>query len=75
MADQTKLLAFDKQNHMGASDKQAKFLSAAIRDEAEAMLKSKKVVNGAVNIQTNSDSIKVPSKSLSYLFMIPQSDV
>lgn len=59
VADQTRLLAFDKQNHMGASDKSARSLSAAIQDEAEIMLKRKKVVNGAVNIQTNNDSIKV----------------
>ena len=59
VADQTKLLAFDKQNHMGASDKLAKSLSAAIQNEAEVMLKRKKVVSGAVNIQTNNNSIKV----------------
>ena len=59
VADRTKLLAFDKQNHMGASDKSARTLSAAIQDEAEILLKRKKVVNGAVNIQTNNDSIKV----------------
>lgn len=46
---------------MGASDKLAKSLSTAIQKEAEAMLKRKKVVNGAVNIQTNNDSIKVPA--------------
>ena len=59
VADQTKLLAFDKQNHMGASDKSARSLSAAIQDEAELMLKRKKVVNGAVNIQTNNGTMKV----------------
>ena len=59
VADRTKLLAFDKQNHMGASDKSARSLSAAIQDEAEILLKRKKVVSGAVNIQTNNDSIKV----------------
>lgn len=67
MADRTKLLAFDKQNHMGASDKSARTLSAAIQDEAEILLKRKKVVNGAVNIQTNSDSIKVEDRDLTVI--------
>ena len=57
--EQTKLLAFDRQNHMGASDKLAKSLSVAIQREAEAMLSKKKVVAGAVNIQQNADTMKV----------------
>ena len=56
---QTKLLAFDRQNHMGASDKAAGQISDAIRQEAEAQLAEKKVVTGEVNIKENVDKIKV----------------
>lgn len=56
---QTQLLAFDRQNHMGASDSLAKSLKKAIKEEAEAMLNDKKVVSSAVNIQENADKIKV----------------
>jgi len=61
VAEQTKLLAFDKQNHMGASHKSAQSLSKAIQRETELMLNDKGVLTGTVNIQTNADSIKVPS--------------
>ena len=57
---QTQLLAFDRQNHMGASDSLAKSLKKAIKEEAEAMLSEKKVVSGAVNIQENANKMKVP---------------
>ncbi len=60
MEVQTQLLAFDRQNHMGASDSLAKSLKKAIKEEAEAMLNEKKVVSGAVNIQENADKMKVP---------------
>lgn len=56
---QTQLLAFDRQNHMGASDSLAKSLKKAIKEEAEAMLNEKKVVSGAVNIQENANKMKV----------------
>ena len=57
---QTQLLAFDRQNHMGASDSLAKSLKKAIKEEAEAMLNEKKVVSSAVNIQENAEKMKVP---------------
>ena len=44
VAEQTQLLAFDRQNHMGASDTSAASLTAAIREEAEALLADKRVV-------------------------------
>jgi len=56
---QTQLLAFDRQNHMGASDSLAKSLKKAIKEEAEAMLTEKKVVSSAVNIQENAHKMKV----------------
>ena len=69
--DQTKLLAFDKQNHMGASHKSAQSLSKAIQREAESILNDKRVMAGAVNIQTNADSMKV--RSPSFLTQFPRS--
>ena len=65
MEVQTQLLAFDRQNHMGASDSLAKSLKKAIKEEAEAMLNDKKVVSGAVNIQENAAKMKVPIPSAS----------
>jgi nitric oxide synthase-interacting protein len=62
---QTQLLAFDRQNHMGASDTAAMSLKNAIQEEAEAMLKDKKVVNSAVNIAGNTEKIKVWHQLLS----------
>jgi nitric oxide synthase-interacting protein len=56
---QTQLLAFDRQNRMGASDSMAKNLKKAIQEEAEAMLSDKKVVSGAVNIAGNAEKMKV----------------
>ncbi len=61
---QTQLLAFDRQNHMGASDALAKSLKKAIKEEAEAMLNEKKVINSAVNIQENADKMKVMLRTL-----------
>ena len=55
----TKLLAFDRQNHMGASDRAAGQISDAIRQEAEAQLAEKKVVTGEVNIKENVDKMRV----------------
>ena len=61
---QTQLLAFDRQNHMGASDALAKSLKKAIKEEAEAMLNEKKVTSSAVNIRENADKMKVLATSL-----------
>lgn len=55
----TKLLAFDRQNHMGASHQAAGHISDAIRAEAEAQLAEKRVVTNEVNIKENVDKIKV----------------
>lgn len=65
MESQTQLLAFDRQNHMGASDTMAKTIKEAIQEEAEAMLNDKKVVNSAVNIAGNTEKIKVWHQVLS----------
>ena len=59
MEQQAQLLAFDRQNHAGASDRLANSLRDAIAAEAEAMLQEKKVVTGAVNIGQNRDKMKV----------------
>ena len=59
MAEQTQLLAFDRQNHMGVSSDSAASLSAAIREEAEALLSDKRVVGTDVAISQNKDKIKV----------------
>lgn len=64
---QTQLLAFDRQNHMGASDIVARTLKKAIQEEAEAMLSEKKVVNGAVNIAGNTEKMKASSASATSL--------
>lgn len=56
---QTQLLAFDRQNRMGASDSMAESIKKAIQEEAEAMLKEKKVVSGAVTIADNAEKMKV----------------
>ena len=64
MAEQTQLLAFDRQNHMGASGASAKNLSAAIREEAEAMLSDKRVVSTDVAISENKEKMKVPNCSM-----------
>ena len=58
MADQTQLLAFDRQNHMGASDSSAASLTAAIREEAEALLADKRVVETDVAIRENKEKMK-----------------
>ncbi len=64
---QTQLLAFDRQNHMGASDNLAKSLKKAIKEEAEAMLNEKKVASSAVNIQENANKMKVMSAKCLYI--------
>lgn len=53
------LLAFDRQNHMGASDSLAVRLRETISEEAEALLAEKRVAAGAVNIAENKDRMKV----------------
>lgn len=52
------VLAFDRQNHMGASDALAVRLRETISEEAEALLADKRVASGAVNIRENEDRIK-----------------
>ena len=64
---QTQLLAFDRQNHMGASDNLANSLKKAIKEEAEAMLNEKKVASSAVNIQENANKMKVISAKFLYI--------
>ena len=56
---QAQLLAFDRQNHMGASDRQASNLQLAIAEEADAQMQEKRVVNSAVNIAENKTKMKV----------------
>ena len=56
---QAQLLAFDRQNHMGASDRQASNLQQAIAEEADAQMQEKRVVNSAVNIAENKTKMKV----------------
>ncbi|DBA91104.1 TPA: hypothetical protein ACH3X1_016068 [Trebouxia sp. C0004] len=55
---QAQLLAFDRQNHMGASDRQASNLQLAIAEEADAQMQEKRVVNSAVNIAENKTKMK-----------------
>jgi len=62
VAQQTSLLAFDRQNHAGASDGHAATLSAAIQQEAEAMLAEKRVVSSAITIQENADKMKARAR-------------
>jgi hypothetical protein len=59
IAEQAALLAFDRQNHMGASEAAASSIQSAIQEEAELLLAEKKVVNGAVNIIDNKEKMKV----------------
>ena len=59
VAEQTQLLAFDRQNHMGVSSDSAASLSAAICEEAEALLADKRVVGTDVAIDQNKAKIKV----------------
>lgn len=56
---QAQLLAFDRQNHMGASDRLASNLQQAIAEEADAQMQDKRVVNSAVNIAENKHKMKV----------------
>lgn len=56
---QAQLLAFDRQNHMGASDRLASNLQLAIAEEADAQMQDKRVVNSAVNIAENKHKMKV----------------
>ncbi|CAL8463350.1 g2884 [Coccomyxa elongata] len=78
---QTQLLAFDRQNHMGASDIVARTLKKAIQEEAEAMLSEKKVVNGAVNIAGNTEKMKemkafwLPSKTPEANILVDKPDM
>ena len=65
---QAQLLAFDRQNHMGASDRQASNLQLAIAEEADAQMQEKRVVNSAVNIAENKTKIKVRYQSWSVTY-------
>ena len=56
---QAQLLAFDRQNHMGASDRLASSLQVAIAEEADALMQDKHVVSSAINIAENKTKIKV----------------
>lgn len=47
------LIAFDRQNHMGASASTTENLQRGIKEEAEALLSSKHTVSGVVNIKEN----------------------
>ncbi|KAK9800268.1 hypothetical protein WJX73_010818 [Symbiochloris irregularis] len=80
VAEQTQLLAFDRQNHMGASTASARNLSTAIQEEAEAMLTDKRVVSTDVAIQENKEKMKemkafwVPSKTPEARALVEQPD-
>ena len=65
---QAQLLAFDRQNHMGASDRQASNLQLAIAEEADAQMQEKRVVNSAVNIAENKTKMKVRYQSWSVTY-------
>ncbi|PSC69552.1 Nitric oxide synthase-interacting [Micractinium conductrix] len=52
------LLAFDRQNHMGASEALTQKLRETISEEAEVLLNDKKTAAGAVNIETNKERMK-----------------
>ena len=54
-----KLLAFDRQNHMGANDRMTSNLEVALQEEAQAALAEKHVATGAVNISENLERMKV----------------
>lgn len=69
---QAELLAFDRQNHMGASHRLASNLQAAIAEEADALMHDKHVVNSAVNIAENKSKIKV-SKAFQPCLVTPMS--
>lgn len=53
------LLAFDRQNHMGASESLAARLKETISEEAEALMAEKRTAAGAVNIRQNEERMKV----------------
>ena len=59
IAGQAALLAFDRQNHMGASKAAATNIQVALQEEAESLLSEKRVVAGAINITENKDKMKV----------------
>ena len=58
------LLAFDRQNHMGASEALASRLRETIAEEAEALLADKHCVTGVNNIGDNRDRMKVRAACL-----------
>jgi nitric oxide synthase-interacting protein len=52
------LLAFDRANHMGASEALTQKLKETISEEAEVLLADKRTAAGAVNIKTNEEKMK-----------------
>lgn len=57
--EQSRLVAFDRQNHMGATDKLAKSIKTALQEEAEQILADRTLISGAVTIQEHADRMKV----------------
>ena len=57
--EEASLLAFDRQNHMGASEQLAKKLRQTISEEVEVMLADKRTTAGAVNIRANAERMQV----------------
>jgi nitric oxide synthase-interacting protein len=53
------LLAFDRQNHMGASEELTRKLRKTINEEADALLSDTHRAAGTVNIATNREQMKV----------------
>jgi hypothetical protein len=53
------LLAFDRQNHMGASEALTSRLRQTISEEAEVLLSEKHTASAAVNIRENEERMKV----------------
>lgn len=66
--EQSRIIAFDRQNHMGATDNIAKSITYAIQEEAEQLLADRTTICGAITIQENADRMKVVSCGSSQLF-------
>eukprot|EP00192_Tetraselmis_astigmatica_P014249 CAMPEP_0117675388 /NCGR_PEP_ID=MMETSP0804-20121206/15577_1 /TAXON_ID=1074897 /ORGANISM="Tetraselmis astigmatica, Strain CCMP880" /LENGTH=307 /DNA_ID=CAMNT_0005484385 /DNA_START=301 /DNA_END=1224 /DNA_ORIENTATION=- len=69
IAAESRLIAFDRKNHMGVSDTSAKNLVEAIEQEVEAMQDTKKGAKSSGNIASNAERLKemkafwLPSKT------------
>jgi hypothetical protein len=57
--EQSRIIAFDRQNHMGATDNIARTITTALQAEAEHLLADRTLINGAVTIQENAERMKV----------------